>query len=192
MHWGGGGFKKEYELLNLRALRTSTLYKNHIFQCLDKICCVIFQRYPLKFHTKYIDHALKYMYFVHMWKFKGNWFEGLDFKKSHSTSVIELTNLFFIFPQSIGSDDNPVLTVSDGCLFLQSVQRLSAPYPLLSQLDKPRHQRSVCTLIHRESLTVLNKNLAVLKLYEIIWSDILCDIKIASWPYCFINSSSTV
>ena len=50
---GGGGerFKNTYELVNLRALRFSTLYKNRIFQCMGEIFCVEFQRYPLKFRT---------------------------------------------------------------------------------------------------------------------------------------------
>ena len=60
----GGRFKNTYELLNLRALKTSMLYKNHIFQCMDKIFCVEFQRVPLKFHTKYLIHALKDVDFI--------------------------------------------------------------------------------------------------------------------------------
>ena len=48
-----------YELLNLRALKISMSYKNHVFQCMGKIFCVEFQRVPLKFHTKYLTHALK-------------------------------------------------------------------------------------------------------------------------------------
>ena len=43
----GGRFKNNYELLNLRALKISMLYKNHIFQCTGKIFCVEFQRVPL-------------------------------------------------------------------------------------------------------------------------------------------------
>ena len=43
----------------LRALKFSALYKNHIFQCMGKIFCVEFQRYPLKFYTKYLTHTLK-------------------------------------------------------------------------------------------------------------------------------------
>ena len=68
----GGHFKNEYELLNLRALKISTLYKNHIFQCMGKIFCVEFQRVPLKFHTKYLTHTLKDVDFFHMWKFKSS------------------------------------------------------------------------------------------------------------------------
>ena len=32
----GGRFKNAYELLNLRSLKISMLYKNHIFQCMGK------------------------------------------------------------------------------------------------------------------------------------------------------------
>ena len=65
----GGRFKNAYELLNLRTLKIWTLYKNDIFQCIDKIVCGEFQRYPLKFHTKYLTHTLKDMHFIHSWKF---------------------------------------------------------------------------------------------------------------------------
>ena len=54
-----GRFKNTYELLNLRALKCSPVNKIHIFQCMGKIFCVEFQRYPLKFHTKYLTHTLK-------------------------------------------------------------------------------------------------------------------------------------
>ena len=60
----GGRFKNAYELLNLSALKISTLYKNCIFQCMGKTFCVEFQRYPLKFHTKYLTHTLKDMQFI--------------------------------------------------------------------------------------------------------------------------------
>ena len=68
----GGRFKNTYELLNLRARKISTLYKNRIFQCMGKIICVEFQRYPLKFHTKYLTHTLKDVDFIHSWKFKSS------------------------------------------------------------------------------------------------------------------------
>ena len=58
---GGGGFKSINELLNLRALKFSPVNKIHIFQCIGKIFCVEFQRYPLKFHAKYLPHTLKDM-----------------------------------------------------------------------------------------------------------------------------------
>ena len=60
----GGHFKNTYELLNLRALKFSPANKIHIFQCMSKIFCVEFQRYPLKFHTKYLTHTLKDMIFI--------------------------------------------------------------------------------------------------------------------------------
>ena len=60
----GGRFKKAYKLLNLRALKFSPVNKMHIFQCMDKIFCVEFQREPLKFRTKYRTHALKDTIFI--------------------------------------------------------------------------------------------------------------------------------
>ena len=61
--------KNAYELLILRALKISMLYKNNIFQCMGKIFCVEFQRVPLKFYTKYLAHTLKDVNFFHKWKF---------------------------------------------------------------------------------------------------------------------------
>ena len=49
-----GHFKNTYELLNLRALWFSHVNEIYIFQCMGKIFCVEFQRYPFKFHTKYL------------------------------------------------------------------------------------------------------------------------------------------
>ena len=67
-----GRFKNAYELLNLRALKISMLYKNHIFQCMSMIFCVEFQRVPLKFHTKYHTHTLKDVDFIRRWQFKSS------------------------------------------------------------------------------------------------------------------------
>ena len=50
--------------------KSSVLFKNNIFQSLGEIFCVEFQRYLLKFHTKYLTHTWKDMYFIHRWKFK--------------------------------------------------------------------------------------------------------------------------
>ena len=69
---GGGRFRNAYELLNLRALKISMLYKIHIFQRMGKIFCVEFQRVPLKFHTKYLTHTLKDVDFILRWKFKSS------------------------------------------------------------------------------------------------------------------------
>ena len=60
----GEHFKNGYELLILRAFKILTMYKTHIFQCMRKIFCVEFQRYPLKFHTKYLTHTLKDVYLI--------------------------------------------------------------------------------------------------------------------------------
>ena len=52
----GGLFKK---WLNRNALQILPVYKLHIFQCMGKIFCVEFQRYPLKFHTKFVFVKIK-------------------------------------------------------------------------------------------------------------------------------------
>ena len=67
-----GRFKNTYQLLNLRALKSSPLNKIHIFQCMGKMFCVEFQRYPLKFHTKYLTHTLKNVDFIQGWRFKSS------------------------------------------------------------------------------------------------------------------------
>ena len=68
----GGRFKNTYELLNLTALKISPVNTIHIFQCMGKIFCVEFQRYPLKFHTKYLTHTLKDTIFIQHWNFKSS------------------------------------------------------------------------------------------------------------------------
>ena len=67
--WMGHFNKNTYELLNLRAVNFSPVNKIHNFQCMGKIFCVEFQRYPLKFHTKYLAHTLKDMIFIQLWNF---------------------------------------------------------------------------------------------------------------------------
>ena len=62
----GGHFKNSYELFNQRALKISTWYENHIFQCMGNIFCVEFHRYPLKFLTKYLS-SKRYAFYT---KFK--------------------------------------------------------------------------------------------------------------------------
>ena len=68
----GGRFKNTYELLNLSALKFSPVNKVHIFQCMGMIFCVEFQRYPLKFHAKYLTHTLKDATFIQHWNFKSS------------------------------------------------------------------------------------------------------------------------
>ena len=36
------------------------------------IFCVEFQRFPLKFYTKYVTHTLEDVDFIRRWKFKNN------------------------------------------------------------------------------------------------------------------------
>ena len=50
-----GHFKNTYELLKIGALKISVLYENHA-----------------QFHTKYLSHTLKDVYFIHRWKFKSS------------------------------------------------------------------------------------------------------------------------
>ena len=58
-----GGRLKNMSVLNLRAIRFSTLYEI-IFQCMGKIFCVNFQSELVKFHTKYLSHAWKIQFLV--------------------------------------------------------------------------------------------------------------------------------
>ena len=67
-HWRGR-FINTYELLSLRALKFSPVDTIYIFQCTGKIFCVEFQRYPLKFHAKYLTHTLKDIIFIQHLKF---------------------------------------------------------------------------------------------------------------------------
>ena len=66
--WTGGRFNT-YELLSLRALQSSTLYKIIIFQCMSKIFWVEFQRFSLKCHTKYLTHTSNNFIFYTQLKF---------------------------------------------------------------------------------------------------------------------------
>ena len=45
-----GVFQKVYKFVNVKALKFSALNENHLFQCMGKIFCVEFQRFPLKLH----------------------------------------------------------------------------------------------------------------------------------------------
>ena len=53
----GNHLKNAHKLFNQRALRCSSLNKILIFQCMDKIFCMEFQRVPS--HTIYVIHILK-------------------------------------------------------------------------------------------------------------------------------------
>ena len=65
--------QKIYELLTQRAPQDSLLYNNGNFQCMGKIFCVGFQRYPLKLDAKHLTHKLKYVFFIEVWKSKSYW-----------------------------------------------------------------------------------------------------------------------
>ena len=89
----GGRFKNTYELLNLRALKHSPVNKIHIIQCMGEIFCVEFQRYPLKFHTKYPTHTLKDVIFIQYWNFKSSY----AFLNAHQDwGAITMTPVFWI------------------------------------------------------------------------------------------------
>ena len=61
----GDQVRKYLKLLNFLCLD-----EMHSFRCMGKIFCVEFQRYPLKFHTKYLAHTLKDVYVIKRSNFK--------------------------------------------------------------------------------------------------------------------------
>ena len=71
-------FKNTYELLNLRGLKFSSVNKIYIFQCIGEIFCVVFQRYPLKFHknTLPLHWKIWFVYNIDIWR-------ALRFKSSY-------------------------------------------------------------------------------------------------------------
>ena len=54
------------------ALKFSPVDKIYNFQHMGEIFCVEFQRYPLKFHTKYLTHTLKDIIFIQHQIFKSS------------------------------------------------------------------------------------------------------------------------
>ena len=52
-----------YDKRETLVLKISTQYKNDIFKYIEKIFCVDFWRYPLKFNIKYLTQTLKDVYF---------------------------------------------------------------------------------------------------------------------------------
>ena len=106
-----------YELLNLRALKFSPVDKIYSFRYMSKIFCVEFQRYPLKFHTKYLTHTLKVMIFIYNIEI----LRALGFKSSNAflkhPPVYTLWHI--IPPLSLGNDmDFPmyVFIIPRGCM----------------------------------------------------------------------------
>ena len=72
------------------------LYKNCIFQCIGKIFCVEFQRFPLKFHTKYLIHTLKDVHFIHRWNFKKYASSGLSELTTWAWKVLNITTCYMV------------------------------------------------------------------------------------------------
>ena len=67
--WGGGGFRNAYELLNIRAL----WIKHTSFNVWVRYFVWNFKRVPLKFHTKYLAHTLRWKieFLYHIEIFRG-------------------------------------------------------------------------------------------------------------------------
>ena len=63
-HCPTGAFQKHFHAHESRSPSISLLNRIQIFQCIGKIFCVEFQGVPLKFHTKYLAHTLKDMFFL--------------------------------------------------------------------------------------------------------------------------------
>ena len=100
---GGGRFKNTYELLNRRAVTFSPGNKIHIFQCMGKIFCMEFQKYPLKFYRKYLTHTLKGMINIQHCNFR-----ALTFKSSYAffkrPRVLIRNNPFHLFLYGFEND----------------------------------------------------------------------------------------
>ena len=67
--WTWGRFKHACELLNLRALK----FQLYLIPFNGKISCLEFPKCPLKFHTRYLAHTWKGVYFIWIWTFKNSW-----------------------------------------------------------------------------------------------------------------------
>ena len=65
-----GAFKNMYKLLNVSIIKISALYEILSFVVWVRCFCVRFQKYSLKFHTKYLAHLLKDVYSKKRWDFK--------------------------------------------------------------------------------------------------------------------------
>ena len=84
-NWPVCHFKNTYELLNLRALKCSPVNKIFILQCMGKIFCVEFQRYPLIFRK---NIRFKSSYAPDDVSQHDRW----NLKKHHRTSKLNLVN----------------------------------------------------------------------------------------------------
>ena len=74
-----------FKFVNLGVLKFSILCKNPIFPCMGEIFWEEFQRYPLKFHIKYLTHTLKDALFAKKCRFMSSQIYELV---SHYSDVI--------------------------------------------------------------------------------------------------------
>ena len=96
------------------------------------IFCVEMQGYPLKFHTKYLSHILKDVYFIQMWISKNSWFKSSsvflkrlpELSVAHASSLSDTTedntrygvmcsSVDGIFPRLASPEVN--ITTNDSC-----------------------------------------------------------------------------
>ena len=72
----GGAFQKLLWALESKSPNFHLCIKPTSFN-MGKIFCVEFQRYPLKFQTKYVTYTLKDMILIQHWNFKRSWIQEL-------------------------------------------------------------------------------------------------------------------
>ena len=73
---------------------------------MSKIFCVEFQRYPLKFHTKYLTHTLKDVQCLEKWRFK-------------SSQIYELVSVFETPPNTWRVHGIPPKWCNASCLWFR-------------------------------------------------------------------------
>ena len=71
----------------------SNFHENHIFQCMGKICCMEFQRHPLKFLIKYLVLSLKDVFLFRGDNLRARRFKS-RFKQSSGIGKKEFVNTF--------------------------------------------------------------------------------------------------
>ena len=64
-----------YEILNVKALKISILYKKHILHFMGKLLYVDFQRHPLKYHAN--TDTLGDVYLIQKWNVESSKLEEL-------------------------------------------------------------------------------------------------------------------
>ena len=114
-----GAFQK-----HLWALKSSPVNKIYIFQYMGKIFCVEFQRYPLKFHTKYLNPTLKDMILIQHWNLSAP-----RFKRSYA--ILK----------------RPLITYDSGWCYLQDFKQISK---LILWFVTDRFYQCPSGLLHRQ------------------------------------------